>query len=157
VLAVSRRGPGWGNVLGIGVAEAAVSTQGRQTLLEGCESAILAAEARIVRAPRIILSLRACAGSSYRHHHYCQHEKQQSHGRSPDVTLVPDVTSVPKHQRCRSINGAEASTVPKHQRCQSINTEGAKLFQQRGQKLVDWRMAENSASSIFAICHDYAS
>jgi hypothetical protein len=87
VLAASRRRPGWGNVLRICVAEAAVSTQGRQTLLEGCEPAILTAKARIICAPRIILCLRACAAGSYRHDN-CQHEKQNSHGRSPDVTLV---------------------------------------------------------------------
>jgi hypothetical protein len=72
--------------LGIGVAEAAVSAQGRLALLQGREPTILAAEAGVIRAPWIILRLRARADPGCRYG-YCQHEKQGSHGRSPRVAM----------------------------------------------------------------------
>jgi hypothetical protein len=65
--------------LRIGVTEAAVSAQGGQALLNGCEPAILAAEAGVICAPRIILRLRARADPG-RDSENCQHEKQDSHG-----------------------------------------------------------------------------
>jgi hypothetical protein len=64
VLALSRHRHGWGNVLRICIAEATVPTQGSQALLKGCEPTILAAEARMICAPWIILRLRALADSS---------------------------------------------------------------------------------------------
>jgi hypothetical protein len=79
MLADSRRGHGWGNVLRIGVAEAAVPTQGSQALLKGCKPTILAAETGVVRTPRIILRLRPRADPSC-HNDNCQHEKQNPHG-----------------------------------------------------------------------------
>jgi hypothetical protein len=73
--------------LRIGVAEAAVSAQRRLALLNGGEPTILAAEAGVIRAPRIILRLRARADPGC-HSEYCQHEKQDSHGRSPGVAML---------------------------------------------------------------------
>jgi hypothetical protein len=67
MLAGSRQRHSWGNVLRICIAESTVPTQGRQALLKGCELTILAAEARIICAPRRILRLRARADSSYSH------------------------------------------------------------------------------------------
>src|SRR6202045_4750570 len=80
VVARSRHGGcGGGNVLRIGVTEAAVAAQGRLALSNGGEATILAAEAGVIRAPRIILGLRARADPG-RHGENCQHEKQGSHG-----------------------------------------------------------------------------
>jgi hypothetical protein len=44
VFVYSCHGLGWGNVLRIGIAEAAVPAQGSQALLKGCEPTILTAE-----------------------------------------------------------------------------------------------------------------
>src|ERR1700719_4735539 len=71
------RGRGRGNVLRIGVAETTVAAQGRLALLNGSEPTILAAEAGVVRAPRIILRLGARADSGRRGEN-CQREKQDS-------------------------------------------------------------------------------
>jgi hypothetical protein len=92
--------------LRICVTEAAVPTQGSQALLKGCEPTILAAEAGIICTPRIVLRLRARAGSSY-HNENCQHEEQNSHG---DLLVLRWYFS--------------------------INIEHPKLFQQRGEKLL---------------------
>jgi hypothetical protein len=120
--------------LRIGVAEAAVPAQGGQTLLVGREPAILAAEARIIRAPRIILCFRGRAGSSYRHDSR-QHEKQNSHGRSPDVTLVLDYDPIQLNRII--IRNLRLSMILSENRfqlfgimLQGINTEPAKLFRQ---------------------------
>ena len=79
VLADSRHRPRWGNVLRICVTEAAVPAQCSHALLNGCEATILAAEAGVICAPRIILRLRPRADLSC-YSDNCQHEKQNSHG-----------------------------------------------------------------------------
>src|ERR1700685_2905992 len=79
-------GPGRGKVLRIGVTEAAVATQGGLALLNGGEPTILAAEAGVIRAPRVILRLRARADPGG-HSENCQQEEQGSHGRSPGVAM----------------------------------------------------------------------
>jgi hypothetical protein len=73
--------------LRIGVTEAAVAAQGRLALLNGGEPTILAAEAGIIRTPRIILRLRVRADADG-HGENCQHEKYDSHGRSPRVAML---------------------------------------------------------------------
>jgi hypothetical protein len=87
MLADPLRGHGWGKVLRICVTEAAVPTQRSQALLKCCESTILAAEAGVICAPRIILRLRARADADC-HNANCQYEKQSSHGSSPGVALM---------------------------------------------------------------------
>jgi len=84
--------PARGNVLRIGVAEAAHAGERGHALLKGREPAIGAAQAAVLRAPRIILRLRARADPG-RHGENCQYEKQNSHGRSPGFAMVL------KHQR----------------------------------------------------------
>jgi hypothetical protein len=93
----SRPRLGRGNILRIGIAEAAVATQGRLALLNGGEPTILAAEAGVICTPRIILSL--CWGANLGcHNENCQHEGQNSHGLSPGVALgALALTLRPRH------------------------------------------------------------
>jgi hypothetical protein len=79
MLAKSWHGLGREYVLRICVTEATVPAQGSHTLLNGREPTILAAEASVICAPRIILCLRAGADPGC-HKDDCQHKKQHSHG-----------------------------------------------------------------------------
>src|SRR5580692_2356339 len=70
------------DVLRIGVAETAHAGERGHALLKTREPAIGAAQAAILRAPRIILRLRGRADPR-RHGENCQYEKQNSHGDLP--------------------------------------------------------------------------
>jgi len=101
VLAHSLRVHGRRSVLRICVTEAAVPTQGCHALLNGRKPTILAAEAGVVCAPRIILRLRPRADPSC-YNDNCQHESRSSAAPTAVVGGTPtnsDRCSIPATAR----------------------------------------------------------
>jgi hypothetical protein len=131
-----RRLPAGRNVLRIGVTEAAHAGERGHALGKGCEPAIGAAQAAILRAPRIILRLRARVDPG-RHGENRQQEQQNSHGDLPVL------------RRCLFTNAAPATLLQRHgkeffrSRCHGCGTSrlgtwpALRILARRGQITTD--------------------